>query len=47
VAILALTAPFAAEAQTSVSEDFTQGPRPTPWYFFNGACPHGRKRARR
>ena len=38
VAILALAAPLAAEAQTSVSEDFSKGSTTNSWYFFNGAC---------
>ena len=38
LAILALAAPLAAEAQASVSEDFTKGSTTNSWYFFNGAC---------
>jgi type IV pilus assembly protein PilY1 len=37
-AIVALAAPFAAEAQSSIKEDFTQASTINPWYFFNGAC---------
>ena len=37
-AIVALAAPFAVEAQSSVKEDFTQASTINPWYFFNGAC---------
>jgi len=38
IALVALAAPLAAEAQTSVSEDFTKGSTTNSWYFFNGAC---------
>jgi type IV pilus assembly protein PilY1 len=31
-------APFALQAQMSVSEDFTSGSTTNSWYFFNGAC---------
>ena len=34
----ALAAPLAAQAQTSVSEDFTQPNTQQGWWFFNGAC---------
>ncbi len=37
-AIVALAAPFAVEAQSSVKEDFTTANTINPWYFFNGAC---------
>ncbi|HXB65097.1 MAG TPA: hypothetical protein VNV42_09520, partial [Solirubrobacteraceae bacterium] len=37
-AIVALAAPFAVEAQSSVQEDFTKASTLNPWYFFNGAC---------
>lgn len=37
-AFLALAAPFAAQGQTSVSEDFTGASTHNPWFFFNGAC---------
>jgi type IV pilus assembly protein PilY1 len=37
-ALLALAAPLAAQAQASVSEDFTGVSTTNPWYFFNGAC---------
>jgi type IV pilus assembly protein PilY1 len=37
-AIVALAAPFAVEAQSSIKEDFTQASAINPWYFFNGAC---------
>src|SRR5579864_2971479 len=38
VAVLGLALPFAAQAQGSVSEDFTGATTANPWYFFNGAC---------
>ena len=38
IALVALAAPLAAEAQTSVAEDFTKGSTTNSWYFFNGAC---------
>ena len=34
----ALAAPLAAQAQTSLSEDFTQASTTNSWWFFNGAC---------
>src|SRR3984885_9764462 len=34
----ALGAPYAAQAQTSISEDFTQTSTQNSWWFFNGAC---------
>jgi type IV pilus assembly protein PilY1 len=37
-AVAALGAPFAARAQTSISEDFTQPSTQNSWWFFNGAC---------
>ncbi|MBV8496908.1 MAG: pilus assembly protein PilY, partial [Gammaproteobacteria bacterium] len=37
-ALLALTLPLAAQAQSSVAEDFTGTSTTNPWYFFNGAC---------
>ena len=36
--VAALGAPFAAQAQTSISEDFTQTSTQNSWWFFNGAC---------
>jgi type IV pilus assembly protein PilY1 len=42
IALLAATlgvgAPFAANAQSSISEDFTGTGTSNQWYFFNGAC---------
>ena len=38
IALVALAAPLSAEAQTSVSEDFTKASTTNSWYFFNGAC---------
>jgi type IV pilus assembly protein PilY1 len=38
VALVALTAPFAAQAQSAIAEDFTQASATNPWWFFNGAC---------
>ena len=38
VYVLGLAAPFAAQAQSSVSEDFTGTGTTNQWYFFNGAC---------
>lgn len=38
IALVALAAPLAAEAQSSVAEDFTKGSTTNSWYFFNGAC---------
>jgi type IV pilus assembly protein PilY1 len=37
-AVLSLALPFAAQAQSSISEDFTGATATNPWYFFNGAC---------
>src|SRR5579859_1399393 len=37
-AAAALSLPFAAQAQTIVSEDFTGASTTNSWYFFNGAC---------
>jgi type IV pilus assembly protein PilY1 len=37
-AIVAVAAPFALQAQSAVSEDFTSGSTTNSWYFFNGAC---------
>ena len=36
--VLGLAAPFAVQAQSSVSEDFTGTSTTNQWYFFNGAC---------
>jgi hypothetical protein len=36
--VLVLAAPFAVQAQSSVSEDFTGTSTTNQWYFFNGAC---------
>ncbi len=36
--IVALILPFAAGAQTSISEDFTKPTTTNSWWFFNGAC---------
>jgi type IV pilus assembly protein PilY1 len=38
IALAALMLPFAASAQTTVSEDFTGTSTTNSWYFFNGAC---------
>jgi type IV pilus assembly protein PilY1 len=38
VAIVAIAAPFAAQGQTTVTEDFTGATTTNSWYFFNGAC---------
>ena len=38
LALLMLGAPFAAQAQTSVAEDFTGTSTSNAWWFFNGAC---------
>jgi type IV pilus assembly protein PilY1 len=38
LALVAVTAPLAAQAQSSISEDFTGTSTTNPWYFFNGAC---------
>ncbi|HTT43985.1 MAG TPA: PilC/PilY family type IV pilus protein [Steroidobacteraceae bacterium] len=38
LALAALVLPLAAQAQSSVAEDFTKGSTTNPWYFFNGAC---------
>jgi type IV pilus assembly protein PilY1 len=37
-AVTGLLIPFAASAQSSIAEDFTQASTTNPWYFFNGAC---------
>ncbi len=37
-ALVALVLPFAAQAQSSVAEDFTRGTTTNSWWFFNGAC---------
>jgi type IV pilus assembly protein PilY1 len=37
-AIVAVAAPFALQAQSAVSEDFTSASTANSWYFFNGAC---------
>jgi type IV pilus assembly protein PilY1 len=37
-ALMALTASFAARAQTTVSEDFTGTSTTNSWWYFNGAC---------
>jgi type IV pilus assembly protein PilY1 len=34
----AATTPFAAQAQTAISEDFTGKTTTNSWWFFNGAC---------
>jgi len=36
--VLGIAAPFAVQAQSSVSEDFTGTGTTNQWYFFNGAC---------
>jgi type IV pilus assembly protein PilY1 len=38
IALVALAAPLAAQAQSSVADDFTSTATSNPWYFFNGAC---------
>jgi type IV pilus assembly protein PilY1 len=38
IAVAALAAPLAVEAQTSISEDFTGATTTNAWWFFNGAC---------
>ena len=39
LAVLALlAAPFAAQAQSSISEDFTRTTTSNSWWYFNGAC---------
>jgi type IV pilus assembly protein PilY1 len=35
---VAVAAPFALQAQSTVSEDFTSASTTNSWYFFNGAC---------
>jgi type IV pilus assembly protein PilY1 len=35
---VAVAAPFALQAQSAVSEDFTSASTTNSWYFFNGAC---------
>jgi type IV pilus assembly protein PilY1 len=35
---VAVAAPFALQAQSTVSEDFTSASTSNSWYFFNGAC---------
>ena len=37
-ALVALVLPLAAQAQSSVAEDFTKATTTNSWYFFNGAC---------
>jgi type IV pilus assembly protein PilY1 len=37
-ALVALLLPLAAQAQSSVAEDFTNATTTNSWYFFNGAC---------
>jgi type IV pilus assembly protein PilY1 len=37
-AIAALAAPFAVQAQSQISEDFTRATTTNSWWFFNGAC---------
>ena len=37
-ALVALVLPLAAQAQSSVAEDFTKASTTNSWYFFNGAC---------
>jgi type IV pilus assembly protein PilY1 len=36
--LVAFVVPFAVQAQTSISEDFTKATTTNSWYFFNGAC---------
>jgi type IV pilus assembly protein PilY1 len=38
IAVVGLAAPFGAQAQTSINEDFTRGATSNAWWFFNGAC---------
>jgi type IV pilus assembly protein PilY1 len=38
IAVLGLAAPFAVQAQSSISEDFTRATTSNAWWFFNGAC---------
>ncbi|HSY46736.1 MAG TPA: PilC/PilY family type IV pilus protein [Steroidobacteraceae bacterium] len=37
-ALAALSVPFATQAQTSISEDFSGRQTQNSWWFFNGAC---------
>ncbi len=37
-AIAASAAPFAAQAQTAISEDFSKATTTNSWWYFNGAC---------
>jgi type IV pilus assembly protein PilY1 len=37
-AIAAIAAPFAVQAQSQITEDFTRSTTQNSWWFFNGAC---------